>query len=70
MVSLRLARDLDAPDIDRDLHTVRGTAAGADGKNITNIKFPHVGGHEGVARIVKVGEGVKGVKEGGLVGVR
>ncbi|CAD6575237.1 MAG: hypothetical protein TREMPRED_001338, partial [Tremellales sp. Tagirdzhanova-0007] len=54
-----------------DLHTKNGTAAGADGQNITNIKLPHVGGHEGVGRIVAVGRDVKGdVKIGGLVGIR
>lgn len=38
-----------------DLHTAAGTATGADGKPITKIKFPHIGGHEGVGRIVKFG---------------
>lgn len=40
-----------------DLHTKCGTAAGPDGKPITNIKLPHVGGHEGVGRIVALGPG-------------
>jgi propanol-preferring alcohol dehydrogenase len=40
-----------------DLHTKCGTAAGADGTPITNIKLPHVGGHEGVGRIVALGPG-------------
>ncbi|WWD17603.1 hypothetical protein CI109_102044 [Kwoniella shandongensis] len=54
-----------------DLHTKNGTAAGGDGKNITAIKLPHIGGHEGVGRILAVGEGVKGdVRIGGLVGIR
>lgn len=38
-----------------DLHTAAGTATGADGLPITKIKFPHVGGHEGVGRIIKFG---------------
>lgn len=54
-----------------DLHTKNGTAAGADGNPITNIKRPHVGGHEGVGRIVAVGPGCgPGLKVGGLVGIR
>ena len=54
-----------------DLHTKNGTAAGADGNNITNIKLPHVGGHEGVGRVLSVGEDVKGdIKPGSFVGIR
>lgn len=56
-----------------DLHTAHGTATGADGKPITNIKLPHVGGHEGVGRIVAFGPDTKpsqGVDIGTLVGVR
>ncbi|KAL5343657.1 chaperonin 10-like protein [Aspergillus crustosus] len=40
-----------------DLHTKKGTAAGADGSPITKTKLPHVGGHEGVGRIVALGPG-------------
>jgi propanol-preferring alcohol dehydrogenase len=54
-----------------DLHTKNGTAAGAEGKNITNIKLPHIGGHEGVGQVIAVADGVKGnVKPGDLVGIR
>jgi D-arabinose 1-dehydrogenase-like Zn-dependent alcohol dehydrogenase len=54
-----------------DLHTKNGTAAGADGRNITNIKLPHIGGHEGVGRVIAIADGVKGnVKPGDLVGIR
>lgn len=61
-----------------DLHTARGTAPGADGKFITDIKLPHVGGHEGVGRVVQVGPDeastsrgeVANVKEGDVVGIR
>lgn len=42
-----------------DLHTKNGTATGADGSPITNIKLPHVGGHEGVGRVVAVGSSAK-----------
>ena len=52
-----------------DLHTRAGTAAGPDGKNITAIKLPHIGGHEGVGRIVAVGEGAT-AETGTLVGVQ
>ncbi|KAJ0426497.1 chaperonin 10-like protein [Aspergillus carlsbadensis] len=40
-----------------DLHTKNDTAAGSDGTPITNIKLPHVGGHEGVGRIIALGPG-------------
>lgn len=62
-----------------DLHTAQGTAPGADGKFITNIKFPHVGGHEGVGRVIEVGATadtknghapLSEVKLGQLVGIR
>jgi propanol-preferring alcohol dehydrogenase len=54
-----------------DLHTKAGTAVGADANPITTIKLPHVGGHEGVGRIVSLGPG-RGpdIKIGGLVGIR
>ena len=53
------------------MHTKNGTAAGADGKPIWNIKLPHIGGHEGVGRIVLVGQGCKDdVQLGKLVGIR
>ncbi|KAK4941061.1 hypothetical protein LTR10_018982 [Elasticomyces elasticus] len=56
-----------------DLHTKAGTATGADGKPITNIKLPHVGGHEGVGRIVAFGPNLSPTKDlqlGTLVGIR
>lgn len=54
-----------------DLHTKNGTAAGADGKPITKIKLPHIGGHEGIGQIVKIGPGCgEDIKVGGLVGIR
>lgn len=57
-----------------DLHTRAGTAAGADGKPITAIKLPHIGGHEGVGRIVALGTGLPerdpSIQLGGLVGIR
>ncbi|KAL2012276.1 hypothetical protein VTN00DRAFT_4994 [Thermoascus crustaceus] len=54
-----------------DLHTKNGTAAGADGNPITKIKLPHVGGHEGVGRIVALGPGCgEELRVGGLVGIR
>ncbi|KAH8657827.1 chaperonin 10-like protein [Xylariales sp. PMI_506] len=56
-----------------DLHTQAGTAAGADGEPILNVKLPHVGGHEGVGRIVALGPGVaedENVKIGKFVGIR
>ena len=45
-----------------DLHTARGTASGPDGKPITKIKLPHVGGHEGVGRIVSLGTEVQSIE--------
>lgn len=56
-----------------DLHTKSGTAAGPDGNPITNIKLPHVGGHEGIGRIIALGPDITkgdGLKVGGLVGIR
>jgi len=57
-----------------DLHTRQGTAAGPDGKPITNIKLPHIGGHEGVGRIVALGSGLPerdpSIYIGALVGIR
>ncbi|KAL9054249.1 MAG: hypothetical protein Q9162_004283 [Coniocarpon cinnabarinum] len=57
-----------------DLHTAHGTASGADGQPITNIKLPHCGGHEGVARIIALGPNVKvldaDIAPGKLVGIR
>ncbi|GAB1203086.1 hypothetical protein APSETT445_001712 [Aspergillus pseudonomiae] len=54
-----------------DLHTKNGTAAGPSGDPITKIKLPHVGGHEGVGRIVALGPGCgSDLKVGGLVGIR
>lgn len=57
-----------------DLHTAKGTASGPDGKSLTKLKLPHIGGHEGVARIVSVGSGVhvidNDIRPGRLVGVR
>ena len=57
-----------------DLHTKAGTATGPDGKPITGIKLPHIGGHEGVGRIVALGTGLPerdpAIHLGALVGVR
>lgn len=57
-----------------DLHTARGTAPGADGKPILNVKLTHVGGHEGVGRIIRIGPSsnpsLPEDKIGDLVGVR
>ncbi|KAK6416475.1 hypothetical protein LTR81_010059 [Elasticomyces elasticus] len=57
-----------------DLHTRAGTAAGADGNPITAIKLPHIGGHEGVGRIIALGPGLAerdpSIQVGGLVGIR
>lgn len=56
-----------------DLHTKAGTATGADGLPITKIKLPHVGGHEGVGRVVIFGPDVpqtEDLKIGTLVGIR
>ncbi|KAL4943708.1 hypothetical protein BDV06DRAFT_220969 [Aspergillus oleicola] len=54
-----------------DLHTKNGTAAGPDGVPITKCKLPHVGGHEGVGRIVTLGPNCSSdLKVGALVGIR
>ncbi|OAL39884.1 hypothetical protein AYO20_00796 [Fonsecaea nubica] len=56
-----------------DLHTKAGTATGADGRPITNIKLPHVGGHEGVGRVVAFGPNLSPndrLQLGTLVGIR
>ena len=54
-----------------DLHTKNGTAAGPTGEPITAIKLPHVGGHEGVGRIVALGSDVRDpVKLGLLVAIQ
>jgi alcohol dehydrogenase, propanol-preferring len=57
-----------------DLHTRAGTASGPNGKPITAIKLPHIGGHEGVGRIVKLGTGLPerdpSIYVGALVGIR
>ncbi|KAL4887150.1 putative alcohol dehydrogenase [Aspergillus karnatakaensis] len=54
-----------------DLHTKKGTAAGADGIPITKIKLPHIGGHEGVGRIIALGPGCgSDLKIGTYVGIR
>ncbi|KAJ9293324.1 hypothetical protein DTO271G3_7820 [Paecilomyces variotii] len=56
-----------------DLHTKSGTAASADGTPITQIKLPHIGGHEGVGRIVSLGLGCENDPDlsiGDLVGIR
>ena len=54
-----------------DLHTKAGTAAGPDGNPITAIKLPHIGGHEGIGKIVSIGSNVSDdVRIGGYVGIR
>lgn len=54
-----------------DLHTQAGTAADPEGNPILNVKLPHVGGHEGVGRIVSVGPGCSDDIELGMyVGIR
>ncbi|KAI1359027.1 alcohol dehydrogenase [Xylaria arbuscula] len=40
-----------------DLHTQAGIASDSHGNPITKVKLPHVGGHEGVGRIVAIGPG-------------
>jgi alcohol dehydrogenase, propanol-preferring len=43
----------------------------SDGTPITKVKFPHIGGHEGIGRIITIGPGCSDdIKIGGLVGVR
>ena len=54
-----------------DLHTKEGTATGPDGKPILKIKFPHVGGHEGVGRIIALGPNcASDIRIGQYVGIR
>ncbi|KAI0593183.1 GroES-like protein [Biscogniauxia sp. FL1348] len=54
-----------------DLHVQLGTSANVDGDPIMNVKLPHVGGHEGVGRIVALGPGCdEDVKIGSFVGIR
>lgn len=54
-----------------DLHTKAGTAAGPDGNPITKVKLPHIGGHEGIGRIIALGSGCSDdVKIGSFVGIR
>lgn len=44
---------------------------GPDGKPITAIKLPHIGGHEGVGVIIALGPGCSDdIKLGGYVGIR
>lgn len=50
---------------------MKGTAAGPDGNPITTVKLPHVGGHEGVGRVVALGPGCKDdLHVGQVVGIR
>jgi alcohol dehydrogenase, propanol-preferring len=53
-----------------DLHTKNGTATGPDGKPITAIKLPHIGGHEGVGKVISHPCADQSIKDGTLVGVR
>ncbi|KAB2571065.1 hypothetical protein BFW01_g3904 [Lasiodiplodia theobromae] len=54
-----------------DLHTQAGTASGPDGNPITKIKLPHVGGHEGIGKIIALGPGCdEDIKIGSFVGIR
>ncbi|KAI1826374.1 alcohol dehydrogenase [Xylaria intraflava] len=54
-----------------DLHTQAGIAAGPSGEPILKVKLPHVGGHEGIGRIVALGPGCdESIKIGALVGIR
>ncbi|CZR69005.1 related to alcohol dehydrogenase [Phialocephala subalpina] len=54
-----------------DLDTKSGTAMKPDGTPITALKFPHVGGHEGVGRIIALGPGCDpSINLGSLVGIR
>ena len=54
-----------------DLHIKNGTAASETGDPITKIKFPHVGGHERVGRVIALDPEAKGpIKTGLLVGIR
>ncbi|KAI1435822.1 GroES-like protein [Xylaria sp. CBS 124048] len=54
-----------------DLHTQAGIASSPSGDPILNVKLPHVGGHEGIGRIVALGPGCdEKVRIGALVGIR
>ncbi|KAK8217570.1 hypothetical protein M8818_001328 [Zalaria obscura] len=57
-----------------DLHTKSGTASGADNNPITAIKLPHIGGHEGIGRLIALGPGLPqtdpNISIGTLVGIR
>ncbi|KAI2634452.1 GroES-like protein [Xylaria nigripes] len=54
-----------------DLRTQAGIALSASGEPTSNVKLPHIGGHEGVGRIVDLGPGVdEGIKVGTVVGIR
>lgn len=59
-----------------DLHTKNGTSIGPTGHPITNIKLPHIGGHEGIGRIIALGPNCNTnptqpeLKIGALVGIR
>lgn len=54
-----------------DLDTRSGTAMKPDGTPITALKFPHVGGHEGVGRVVSLGTGCDPVIQlSSFVGIR
>lgn len=58
-------------DLFSDLDTKSGTAMKPDGTPITALKFPHIGGHEGVGRIVSLGSGCDpSIQVGSLVGIR
>jgi propanol-preferring alcohol dehydrogenase len=55
----------------QDLDTRLGTAMKPDGTPVTKIKLPHIGGHEGVGRIIAIGPGcTDDIKLGGFVGIR
>jgi propanol-preferring alcohol dehydrogenase len=53
-----------------DLHTKNGTATGPDGKPITAITLPHIGGHEGVGKVIFHPSADQSVTDGTLGGVR
>ena len=56
-----------------DLHTKNGTSTGPTGHPITNIKLPHVGGHEGIIALgpnCNTNPTQPELKIGALVGIR
>ncbi|KAI0200796.1 alcohol dehydrogenase [Astrocystis sublimbata] len=54
-----------------DLHTQAGIASDFRGNPITKVKLPHVGGHEGIGRIVAIGPGCDDdIRLGKYVGIR